>query len=538
LGDFFINFDLKNAYHSFSINVLHQRFLGFSWLGKFYKFRSLPFGLSVSPYVFTKCLKAQLKFWRGAKNVKVFFFLDDGYAGHQDFNIASNMAGVIKQDLFDLGFLVHLEPPKSFWIPRHVGIVLGYVADLSSGIFTVPEKRVDKARLITNFIFQKKCCVSSRLVARLAGQIQSMSLALGPICRLWTRNIYVFIESKFIWDCPSLLSESAIEEVKFWKNQFDNLKGSPIWHLKSKVDLFSFSDASDNSWGGYVIHFNEFILARGGWPIQFQGKATSSTWRELKAILLVFQSCIQFLRGKHILHRSDNQSTVRIIKHGSSKPDLQILAIQIFNLAVENGIIFLAEWIPRDENEQADYLSKIQDSEDYNLSELVFQRIDLAWGPFTVDRFASHLTNQIQKFNSRWWNPGSSGINAFSQNWQNEYNWCFPPPRLIARVISHMREQKACGVLVIPFWNSAPWWPILCHSPFVWHNFVINWSDLRVRFGLFFNKTCKNSIFSVNPCKFRILVLRICFCSKCKPYPLFQKRDMQSNCYMPFIDDI
>jgi hypothetical protein len=82
--DFFINFDLKNAYHSFAVNVLHQSFLGFSWNSKFYKFRCLPFGLSVSGYCFTKCLKAPVKYWRGHKNFKCFLFLDDGYAGHSD----------------------------------------------------------------------------------------------------------------------------------------------------------------------------------------------------------------------------------------------------------------------------------------------------------------------------------------------------------------------------------------------------------------------------------------------------------------------
>ncbi|CAH1277681.1 Hypp9761 [Branchiostoma lanceolatum] len=43
------------------------------------------------------------------------------------------------------------------------------------------------------------------------------------------------------------------------------------------------------------------------------------------------------------------------------------------------------DWIPRDRNEQADYLSKIFDLGDYKLSVSVFQTLHILWGPFTYD---------------------------------------------------------------------------------------------------------------------------------------------------------
>ena len=42
---------------------------------------------------------------------------------------------------------------------------------------------------------------------------------------------------------------------------------------------------------------------------------------------------------------------------------------------------------------------------------LSFHRIDLVWGPHTVDRFASHVNAKLPGFNSRFWNP--EGIDAF-----------------------------------------------------------------------------------------------------------------------------
>ena len=44
---------------------------------------------------------------------------------------------------------------------------------------------------------------------------------------------------------------------------------------------------------------------------------------------------------------------------------------------------------------------------------LSFHRIDLVWGPHSIDRFANHLNAKLPRFNSRFSNPGAEGIDAF-----------------------------------------------------------------------------------------------------------------------------
>ena len=46
-----------------------------------------------------------------------------------------------------------------------------------------------------------------------------------------------------------------------------------------------------------------------------------------------------------------------------------------------------------------------------------FEFMNSMWGPFTVDRFASHLNSKLSRFNSLFWNPNSEAVDAFSQNW-------------------------------------------------------------------------------------------------------------------------
>jgi len=90
-----------------------------------------------------------------------------------------------------------------------------------------------------------------------------------------------------------------------------------------------------------------------------------------------------------------------------------------------------------------------------------FQELDAQWGPHTVDRFASYYNKQLSRFNSRFWNPGSESVDAFTCDWALDNNWLCPPVYLIPRVIQHARNCRAQGTLIVPEWSSAPFWPML-----------------------------------------------------------------------------
>ena len=138
------------------------------------------------------------------------------------------------------------------------------------------------------------------------------------------------------------------------------------------------------------------------------------------------------------------------------------------------------EWIPRSQNDQADFLSRIFDSDDWRLSPLSFQHIDLVWGPHSVDRFANHVNAKLPRFNSRFWNPGSEGIHvdAFVMDWHGENNYACPPIRLIVRVLHHMRNCKASGSLIVPLWHSAPFWPMVSPDGERFASFIVDWIEL------------------------------------------------------------
>ena len=106
------------------------------------------------------------------------------------------------------------------------------------------------------------------------------------------------------------------------------------------------------------------------------------------------------------------------------------------------------EWIPREENQLADYWSKVVDYDDWMVHPAVFAQLDLWWGPHTIDRFASGINTQLSRFNSRFWEPDTEAVDAFTCDWQGEVNWWAPPVGLIPRVIQHARRTKAKGTQI------------------------------------------------------------------------------------------
>jgi hypothetical protein len=62
------------------------------------------------------------------------------------------------------------------------------------------------------------------------------------------------------------------------------------------------------------------------------------------------------------------------------------------------------------------------------VDEDVFTKLNNVWGPHTIDRFASDYNTKCKVFNSKYWRPGTTGINAFDQHWGQENNWTVSLP--------------------------------------------------------------------------------------------------------------
>ncbi len=74
--DWFCSLDLKDAYFHIQIAPHHRRFLRFAFEGVAYQYTVLPFGLSLAPRTFTKCMDAALSPLR-QMGIRILNYLDD-----------------------------------------------------------------------------------------------------------------------------------------------------------------------------------------------------------------------------------------------------------------------------------------------------------------------------------------------------------------------------------------------------------------------------------------------------------------------------
>ena len=75
----------------------------------------------------------------------------------------------------------------------------------------------------------------------------------------------------------------------------------------------------------------------------------------------------------------------------------------------------------------------------------------------TIDRVASQLTHQGDRYNSYWPDPGAEAVDAFAQTWRGENNWVNPPFRLVNRVLDLVESQGVEATIIAPIWQTAPW---------------------------------------------------------------------------------
>ena len=178
-----------------------------------------------------------------------------------------------------------------------------------------------------------------------------------------------------------------------------------------------YSDASATR-GGAIIDFNNDFVCHRMWSENERGQ--SLTWRELSVIEFSLQSFASVLEGSHVKWFTDSQVAAKIVEVGSMKLGLHKMARRIFDICIRSGIHLEVQWISRTSNQQADYISRLIDTDDWQITEEFFLFLDDLWGPHGVDCFANYYNHKIPRYFSRFWNPNSSGVDFFFQSLRGE----------------------------------------------------------------------------------------------------------------------
>ncbi len=109
--DWFAAIDLKDSYFHVSILPRHRPFLRFAFEGRAYQYKALPFGLFLSPRVFTKVVEAALVPLREA-GIRILNYLDDWLILAQSRALLCEHRDMVLSHLSRLGLQVNREKSK------------------------------------------------------------------------------------------------------------------------------------------------------------------------------------------------------------------------------------------------------------------------------------------------------------------------------------------------------------------------------------------------------------------------------------------
>lgn len=454
---FMAKLDLKSGYHHVHVSTEHQKYLGFHWNGQYYMYRVLPFGLSTAPFLFTKLLKPLLRKWR-SEGILVFCYLDDILVISMSRQLMHESLRVVVNDLDLCGFVLNVD--KCTLCATKQLEYLGFVIDSGSATVSISEQKWSGLRKKVGKMLLKWPKLTVRELLSVAGSIVSLRLITGSVAMYYSRALYRASGGCSSLDTAVTVDEEVLCELQFWNGKF-TVKPEKLISAVC-CELFNIcleTDASALGWAGVLKREFEPLVAADNFEHDVVKK--SSAFRELLAVFCSLRAFEPFLRNSSVSVKTDNSAVPSIIRKGSMIWELNDLAKQISSWCLSNRVTISVEWFPREQNVDADFYSKYTDWDDWGISVELFEYVNNRWGPFSIDLFANHRNSKCVRFYSRFYVPGTCGVDALKFCWINEKCWSVPPLNLVAPFLFHFEKFGTKSVLIVPHWESAAFWPLL-----------------------------------------------------------------------------
>jgi hypothetical protein len=272
-GNFLFTVDLKSGYHHIDIHQDFWKYLGFQWRGQYYVFTQLPFGLAPACYVFTKVMRQLVKSWR-SRGIRLIPYIDDFLFACRDSAEFVRIQASVLAELAAAGLVVSRE--KCQMSKSHVVKFLGFIVDTLFGKFRLTSSQKQKLRSSVELCLCSPSQVPAKLVARVTGLAQYLSLVTGPVSGLFCRYLHRALARRSLWYGSVALDAPATSELRFWRDHVEAFQSRDIWRRFSILQVL-FYDAGGNGWGGHLHIGSKVHEAHGSWDPQERHGVASST---------------------------------------------------------------------------------------------------------------------------------------------------------------------------------------------------------------------------------------------------------------------
>ena len=463
-GGWFTSIDLRDAYFHIAIYPPHRKYLRFAFQGVTYEYLVLPFGLSLSPRVFVKCTEAAIAPLR-LKGMRLATYIDDWLLATQSPQEAQAQTSVLISHLVSLGFTINVK--KSVLVPTQSITFIGLCLDSVTFKARLSAERVEAFQACLA-LFRRGTMLKFRTCLRLLGLMAS-ALVVVPLGRLHMRPVQRWVASlRLNPTCHGhrrvLISMACVSALRPWGRAYFLTTGVTMGTVLARKVLST--DAS-----------------RAGWGAVYEGRSVNGTWSshmqfvhinclELQAVSLALKHFLPFLRGQHVLVRTDNTTVVAYINRqgGLRSPQMHTLAHRLTIWGNAHLLSLRGTHVPVARNWGADLMSRGHPRyKDWKLHVVVVNQIWEKYGRAEVDLFASEENTQCPLFYSLTGRSAPMGLDALAYEWPRVLLYAFPPLELIIPTLARVREKGHALILIAPRWPGKYWLAeivqLLCSQP-------------------------------------------------------------------------
>ena len=459
LNDWAFSLDLTDAYLHILIHHRSGKYLRFTLGGRVYQFNALPFGLSTSPFVFTRLMIVIATFLR-RRAITLHPYLDDWLVRNQNRRRLLEHRQFILSLINSLGLIINYE--KSDLVPAQVFTFIGMEFLTHTNIVGVPQ--IKKRKILESVrMFSQKTSVSARDFLSFLGQLNAAA-DLVMLGRLHLRPLQIDLHNQ--WKPQNLpyshqigLTTEILQHLKWWLQEDLYHQGIPL-----RIDPPShtiFTDASLSGWGAHVEP--EGLLFHGLWT-EDQSRLHINVL-EMKAIFLSLSQVVHKVKNSTVLISTDNTTVVAYIRHqgGTHSTELSEEVWNVLNLCLAHNIQLLAKHIPGRFNTLADRMSRVDKpiSTEWSLNQEIANKIFQIMDFPSIDLFATRLNHRLPFYVSPIPDQKVLSIDALTMDWNHIYAYAFPPFHLIPAVINKVWSSQCKIVLIAPLWPDRPWFPEL-----------------------------------------------------------------------------
>lgn len=348
--------DVEAAFRQLPIHPKSVHLLGFTWRGKFYADRSLPFGLAISCQCYQAFSDSLAWILKHKLNVKSLTYILDDFIFISSYN--SNKCLVSLNSFLKLSEEINLPIKHSKTVqPTTLATLHGINVNTDDMTLSLPDDKKQKA-LDSLALLKSSRSITLRNLQSVVGFLNFVCKVV-PMGRAFLRRLYFITRGVRRRHHKIRLTRAALRDIHAWSYLLRNfptnsLLTNRIWDTSAHV--FIFTDSS--SLHGYAAVMGKSWCS-GTWPNRWRKFHISVL--ELYPIVLSVLVWGKVMSDKCVIFHTDNEGIVHVINNLSSPhKTLMILIRKLVVATMGNNIMFRAVYFPGEENTLADALSRFQ----------------------------------------------------------------------------------------------------------------------------------------------------------------------------------